>query len=292
MFKKGFVPIIIVLIIALLVAGGITSYLFIKNKQPKIIGGDTDFHGCLIAAGYSWCEAQQKCLRTWEEPCDETTITTSTTTTTEMFKCGDSVTFTYKGSIVTYGTVKNITTGECWLDRNLGALQVATSYSDSLAYGDLFQWGRSDDGHQTRTSGTTTVLSNSDNPGHSNFIYGMASPYDWHSPQNNNLWQGVSGINNPCPSGWRLPTSGELDAERASWSQQNYNGAYSSLLKLTATGGRHYSNASLYDVGDAGYYWSSTVNGTLASTLAFGASRAFMYDYYRVHGFSVRCLED
>lgn len=40
-----------------------------KQSEP-IIGGDKDEHGCLIAAGYSWCEAKQKCLRTWEEPCE------------------------------------------------------------------------------------------------------------------------------------------------------------------------------------------------------------------------------
>lgn len=38
------------------------------NEKP--IGGDTDEHGCLPAAGYSWCELKQKCLRLWEEPCD------------------------------------------------------------------------------------------------------------------------------------------------------------------------------------------------------------------------------
>lgn len=40
---------------------------FDKNK---IIGGDKDEHGCLIAAGYSWCEVKQKCLRVWEESCE------------------------------------------------------------------------------------------------------------------------------------------------------------------------------------------------------------------------------
>jgi len=39
------------------------------NKPPKPIGGDKDEHGCLPAAGYSWCEEKQKCLRTWEESC-------------------------------------------------------------------------------------------------------------------------------------------------------------------------------------------------------------------------------
>ena len=33
------------------------------------IGGQTDEHGCLIAAGYQWCETTQKCQRFWEEPC-------------------------------------------------------------------------------------------------------------------------------------------------------------------------------------------------------------------------------
>lgn len=38
-------------------------------KNDLIIGGETDGQGCLIAAGYSWCEPQKKCLRVWEEPC-------------------------------------------------------------------------------------------------------------------------------------------------------------------------------------------------------------------------------
>src|SRR5690554_918324 len=32
-------------------------------------------------------------------------------------------------------------TGEIWMDRNLGASQVATSSTDEAAYGDLYQWG-------------------------------------------------------------------------------------------------------------------------------------------------------
>lgn len=32
-------------------------------------GSDRDSHGCIGSAGYTWCEAKQKCLRTWEEPC-------------------------------------------------------------------------------------------------------------------------------------------------------------------------------------------------------------------------------
>ena len=35
----------------------------------KPIGGEKDEHGCLLAAGYIWCESKEKCLRTWEEAC-------------------------------------------------------------------------------------------------------------------------------------------------------------------------------------------------------------------------------
>jgi putative hemolysin len=38
-------------------------------QSQKLIGGDKDAHGCLIAAGYSWCEDKQKCIRVWEENC-------------------------------------------------------------------------------------------------------------------------------------------------------------------------------------------------------------------------------
>jgi hypothetical protein len=39
--------------------------------KEQIIGGDKDEHGCLIAAGYRWCESTGKCQRMWEEFCKE-----------------------------------------------------------------------------------------------------------------------------------------------------------------------------------------------------------------------------
>lgn len=188
--------------------------------------------------------------------------------------------------------VTNPTTGEIWMDRNLGASQVATSSTDALAYGDLYQWGRAADGHESRTSGTTSTLATSDTPGHGNFITTSSSPYDWRNPPNDNLWQGVSGTNNPCPSGYRLPTEAEWEAERSSWSSNSSAGAIASPLKLPVAGGRFYSNGSLSDVGSLGGYWSSTVSGTDARFLYFSSSSASMFSYYRAYGFSVRCLKD
>ena len=77
-----------------------------------------------------------------------------------------------------------------WLDRNLGAGQVATASNDSLAYGDLYQWGRGGDGHENRESATTTVLSPADDSGHDNFILPSSDPYDWRSPSE---WYSLAG---------------------------------------------------------------------------------------------------
>ena len=160
--------------------------------------------------------------------------------------------------------VTNPTTGKIWMDRNLGATQVATSSTDANSYGDLYQWGRRADGHQCRTSPTTATLSSVDQPANGNYILAANFPLDWRSPQNANLWQGVNGVNNPCPSGYRIPTETELNAENLSWSQNNSVGAFASPLKLPVGGGRDDSHVgSLFAVGANGYYWSSTVSGSL-----------------------------
>ncbi len=194
-------------------------------------------------------------------------------------------------TIVQY-SVTNPGTGKTWMDRNLGASQVATSSTDAASYGDLYQWGRGADGHQSRTSGTTTTLSSTDNPGYSNFITTNSSPFDWRSPQNDNLWQGVSGINNPCPSGYRLPTSSDLDNERVTWNSNNASGAYSSPLKLSEAGFRDVVDGSLVDAGTHGRYWSSTVDGTNSKFLYFNGSNAVIQNGNRGYGYSVRCIKD
>jgi len=178
------------------------------------------------------------------------------------------------------------------MDRNLGATQAATSSTDAASYGDLYQWGRRSDGHQCRTSATTTTLSSTDQPANGSFIILPNSPYDWRSPQNDNLWQGVNGVNNPCPGGYRLPTEAELEAERVSWSSNNAQGAFASALKLPVAGYRNGSNGSLNYVGTNGGYWSSTVGGVNSQDLSFDSSDANMLGNDRARGNSVRCLKD
>ncbi|MFZ4544469.1 MAG: hypothetical protein ACOYOA_10495 [Saprospiraceae bacterium] len=201
-------------------------------------------------------------------------------------------TFNCTGSPTTVVNVTNSSTGKIWMDRNLGATQAATSSTDAGAYGDLYQWGRGADGHQCRNSGTTTTLSSSDQPGHANFILAPNSPYDWRSPQNTNLWQGVNGVNNPCPSTYRVPTIAELNSERLSWSSNNSAGAFASPLKLPMAGGRNSGNGVLNLVGSYGLYWSSTVNGTGSFGLDFYSGNAYSGNSTRADGVSVRCLKD
>ena len=211
--------------------------------------------------------------------------------------------------------VINPSTGKTWMDRNLGASRVATSRTDADAYGDLYQWGRRADGHQCRNSTTTSTLSSIDQPAHGNFITTTGS--DWRSPLNDNLWQGVSGTNNPCPQGFRLPTISELDAERLSWTGPDSVGAvgaYASPLKWTQAGHRRRDNASLTDVGSIGFYWSSTIGGSNAQNLYFDNQPVYdnIYDpisdeftqifvrngnssiqgNFRATAFSVRCIKN
>jgi len=273
---------ILIIIILLVIVGGGIYYLGIRqNKldQQKTIT----------------TTITQSTLTSTPTPISPTipisTSGTQTTQTQSSFTCGNTVSFNYDGSRVTYGTV--LSQGQCWMDRNLGASRVASSVTDSNAYGDLFQWGRPADGHQLRTSGTTTTLSSTDVPRNSNFIYGMGSPYDWRSPQNKSLWQGVSGINNPCPLGWAIPTGTQWTTEYSSWSQQNSNGAFASPLKLTVGGDRYDLNAAIVSVGRSASYWSSTINdGIYADFLSFSSDNVLINNFDRAFGFSVRCVQN
>lgn len=215
-------------------------------------------------------------------PCGNSSSTTAPPTPT--FPCD--------GSTTPVVDVTNPITGKTWMDRNLGAGQIATSYTDAAAYGDLYQWGRCTDGHEKRTSSTNSTLSTTVSPTHGQFITSSGAPEDWLTPQNSNLWQGAAGINNPCPSGYRIPTRTELDNERLSWVTNDAPGAFASPLKFTL-GGRRSPNGALSLVNSIGSYSTSTISGTTnkillnitSTTSSIGANS-------RGHGLSVRCIKD
>lgn len=201
-------------------------------------------------------------------------------------------------NFISFSEVTNPATGKTWMDRNLGANRVAISFDDSLAYGHLYQWGRFSEGHQSRTSDTSHVYATTAAPFNGNIWDGKyiagndASPYDWLTPQNDNLWQGDEYTNNPCPNGFRIPTYDELEAEYLSWSTNDAAGAFNSPLKLTASGVRGGYDAVIQATGIWGGIWSSTTIGIRAYLIGFSPDTAGFYQHPRANGFSVRCIKE
>ena len=177
------------------------------------------------------------------------------------------------------------------MDRNLGATKAAASSTEAASFGDLYQWGRRSDGHQCRNSATTTTLSSTSTPSTSAFIIAPNAPNDWRNPQFSSLWQGTSGTNNPCPAGYRLPTSIELNAEIQAWGNKNAAGALTSPLKLPTAAIRDFENGQL-TLQSSGVYWTSTINGTDSNLLLIDNSEATLYKGQRGYGSSVRCIKN
>jgi hypothetical protein len=191
-----------------------------------------------------------------------------------------------------YQEVKSPYTGRVWLDRNLGAKRVCTSYNDEQCYGDYFQWGRNSDGHEKQNSATTSSLSYSDTPNHSKFIKSPNDLFSWLNSQNDNLWQGVNGKNNPCPKGFRIPTLDELKAETLNQGVKHRDDAYKSFLKLPSAGVRNYILGSVEDQGSYGYVWSSVPNLGATYSLGFTSDDIYEIFYNQAGGLSVRCVKD
>lgn len=240
------------------------------------------------------------------------------------FHCGTSEVKDVSGNM--YGTVL-AEDGRCWLDRNLGAGRIATSLTDEASYGWYFQWGRGADGHQIATSDTTYSISSIDEPGDSDFIIDTSddtSPdySDWRDPQNNDLWQGVSGVNNPCPAGFRVPTQPEWGFWAYSANIVQSADTFSSALKLPMAGHRWAYDRNgygdqHYEAGDVardhGYYWSSSLGCYYSNQAATSSCSAYSIHYapdkitdeveehdfvqpnrlaIRIDGFPVRCIKD
>ncbi|CAK8722123.1 hypothetical protein KKHLCK_11380 [Candidatus Electrothrix laxa] len=178
-------------------------------------------------------------------------------------------------------------TGRVWMDRNLGATQVAQHANDTEAYGDLYQWGRETDGHEKEDSAILVGQAETDNPSHANFLAGSA---DWRNPSNAALWTTLTGLNNPCPAGFRIPTMSEWLAEIDASALAVLNVPWNGFRNTDGTLNR--PPTSSY-----GYYWSSTTDSD--TTRAYRLSwkdgilgTAFVGTSAKSFGHAVRCIKD
>lgn len=187
-------------------------------------------------------------------------------------------------------------------------------------YGKLYQWGRrygqgydsADSSVPKLVKGPVSLSTGQSKDNENKFYQSASSPWDWCSSQNDYLWNSGTEKNpvkteyDPCPEGWRVPTYAELDELKnnySSWtSVNNQSGRWFS-------GSKPYSSSvprvffpaagSLYDLtgdadhrDDAGYYWSSRPDSSMASYLHFHVSTISMKDFYRASGYSVRCVKE
>jgi uncharacterized protein (TIGR02145 family) len=144
-------------------------------------------------------------------------------------------------------------------------------------------------------------------------VYGRL--YDWNEAVNgaaSNLTT-PSGVQGVCPDGWHLPSDAEwteltdyVIANSAGSSTDNIGPYLKSTSGFNDAGngtddfgfsglpGGNRGGNSYHNVGNFGYWWSSTEYSStgLYRHLFYGSDRFYRYYFNKSGAFSVRCLQD
>jgi len=211
-----------------------------------------------------------------------------------------------------YKAFDSTITGEEWMNSNLGANYnkvghpafnpdaIPNSVKDLNAFGSNYQWGRYSDGHELINWTTDADTSNESVNGNSTIkATGDTAPHNkmvlstqWQEFPNNELWQGESGINNPCPIGFRVPTQAEFNIEAVANNIQNINDAFASEFRIVGPGARQHSEGQFENPpGYQSVYWTSSKPNALGNSHDYHfQERTYEHSTVRGFGFSVRCI--
>jgi len=197
-------------------------------------------------------------------------------------------------------------TGRIWMDKNLGATEVANNTSDLASFGYLYQWGREADGHESRENSDITLGAKTFDEKGNNFIYppnsvrGNWLDYDNFSDDGyywNKIVNGLpsKGEFDPCPDEYRVPSYAEMHHELEEMNKSNSkhlsNGIFNSRLKLPKAGMR-IKDGRFGDQNSSGFYWLGTKDGVYGRMLQINSDNQYVEDAKETSlGFSVRCIK-
>ena len=200
----------------------------------------------------------------------------------------------------TYGVVKSPYTGKVWLDRNLGAARVCTSFNDNACYGDYYQWGRNFDGHQDSMSAITKIHATDINNAGSLFITDYASDWtketvekkiDYNGVKRSANWSKTDG-SSVCPVGFRVPTLLEVKAEIVESSLSLRNNVSTTFLKMPFSGGRSGYTGEMDGLGTVLLVWTNSIGVAGRQSFYVSSGAATALATARNEGLPIRCITD
>ena len=211
---------------------------------------------------------------------------------------GNELSFIFNPPVYTCGA--NVAPGvwKQFMCHNLGAANPAADpFTPSWEInGGYWQWGRKD-----------MAAPGPSGPGINEANEGVIAGWNTNNAPDGSWSDAVKSSNDPCPTGYRVPTWAQWQGLIAnnlvanvgsSWTEiaTNYSTGkrFGDALVLPVPGGRNgEGNGVLYARGSSGYYWSSSEIGSdRAWILDVNPSGAVTYNSHRPYGYSIRCIAE